>query len=149
MLTADLEGCSPRQCWWYSHKFTQSNSFIYRTESTSGTICLGSSTEKFLSHVMHVFNWSVYMNLPRWPHYITVCLAKLVLGWKYLFFWSNFYYFYFNPLKSSGSIRTSSFNLLKLYILPTECISVFHMVLTINRYFSLNDINRLAFVGET
>jgi hypothetical protein len=39
-------------------------------------------------------------------------------------------------------------NILKLYILPTECITIFRMVLTINSDFSLNSINRLDFVAE-
>jgi hypothetical protein len=37
-----------------------------------------------------------------------------------------------NPLKPSELIHTTSFNILKLCILPTECIFVFRVVLTIN-----------------
>jgi hypothetical protein len=37
-----------------------------------------------------------------------------------------------NPLKPSG---TTWFNILKLHILTTECVFVFHMVLTINSEF--------------
>jgi hypothetical protein len=32
-------------------------------------------------------------------------------------------------------VCTACFNILKLYILPTECVVVFHMVLTINSEF--------------
>jgi hypothetical protein len=32
-------------------------------------------------------------------------------------------------------LKKDCFNILKLYILATECIGVFHMVLTINRDF--------------
>jgi hypothetical protein len=43
---------------------------------------------------------------------------------------------------------TNFFNILELCILPTECIYVFLMVLTVNSEFSLNSINRLGFVAE-
>jgi hypothetical protein len=40
-----------------------------------------------------------------------------------------------NPLKPSGYYMYHMINILKLYILPTECVVVFHMVLTINSEF--------------
>jgi hypothetical protein len=45
------------------------------------------------------------------------------------------------------TIYTTRFNILKFCILPTQCICVFHVVLTVNRDFSLNSINLLAFVA--
>jgi hypothetical protein len=47
------------------------------------------------------------------------------------------------------SIGTTCFTILKLYILPTQCICVLHMVLTINNDCFPNSINRLGFVAET
>lgn len=37
-----------------------------------------------------------------------------------------------NHLKSSGSVGTTCFNMLKLLILSIQCIWVFHVVFTIN-----------------
>jgi hypothetical protein len=52
-------------------------------------------------------------------------------------------------LKHNGTVCTTCFNILKLYILHTDCICVFHMVLTINSDCSVNSINRSDFVAET
>jgi hypothetical protein len=40
-----------------------------------------------------------------------------------------------DPLQSSGSICVICFNILQLYILPTKCIRLFRMVLTIPTHF--------------
>jgi hypothetical protein len=40
-----------------------------------------------------------------------------------------------NPLKSHGSVSTTCFNTPKLCILPTECVCVFYMILTVNSDF--------------
>jgi hypothetical protein len=53
-----------------------------------------------------------------------------------------------NPLKPSGSICTTCFNTLNLYIPPTECIRGSCMVLPINSFFLIS-VNRLFFVAET
>jgi hypothetical protein len=56
----------------------------------------------------------------------------------------------FKSVKPSGYYCTTCCNVLNLCILPTQCTSVFRMVLN-NKYqlFSLNSINRLVFVLET
>jgi hypothetical protein len=51
-----------------------------------------------------------------------------------------------NPLKHRGSMHTAYCN---IQILPTQCICVFHVVLTINNDLSLNNIYRLNFLAET
>jgi hypothetical protein len=51
------------------------------------------------------------------------------------------------PLKPSGSIRTTYFNILKFCILTTQCICMFHMVLTVNSDFLY--ITRLILEAET
>jgi hypothetical protein len=44
---------------------------------------------------------------------------------------------------------TICFITIKLCILPTECICVVHKVLTINRDWFSNSVNRLIFIAET
>jgi hypothetical protein len=51
--------------------------------------------------------------------------------------------------KPRGSICTARFNILKFWVLPTEYICVFHMVLTINSDCFSKQHNRFASVAET
>jgi hypothetical protein len=46
------------------------------------------------------------------------------------------------------SVCTTYFNV-KSYVLPTECIDIFRMILTLKSDYFLNAINRLVFVMET
>jgi hypothetical protein len=49
-----------------------------------------------------------------------------------------------------ATIYTMYYNIKKILgILPTQCIYVFRMVLTITAIISLNNINPLGFVPET
>jgi hypothetical protein len=53
-----------------------------------------------------------------------------------------------SPLKSNGSICTICFNILKLCILPTVCVCVYRMILTINSDCLPKNGNQLDFVVE-
>jgi hypothetical protein len=50
-----------------------------------------------------------------------------ICSWCYLYV-----YGLFNRLKPSGSVCTTRFKILKLCILPEECVCVFRVVLTVN-----------------
>lgn len=52
----------------------------------------------------------------------------------------------YNPMVTACSIW---FNIVKLCVLLTECVSPFHMVLTVLSIVSLNGTNRSTFVAET
>ena len=47
------------------------------------------------------------------------------------------------------SVCTTFFNVKKLRILPTECIYILRMILTLTRDYFLNAINRLFFLLGT
>ena len=47
------------------------------------------------------------------------------------------------------SVCTTFFNVRKLRILPTECIYICRMILTLKSHYFLNAINWLVFVMET
>jgi hypothetical protein len=102
-----------------------------------------------LSGVKHIVS-PVY-----WVHTLTsLCLAlicwSLYRTWfeQFLRYTSNIPYkpvspqsgsisellilFMLNPESRVITIYTTRFNILKLYILPTQCICVFHVVLTVN-----------------
>jgi hypothetical protein len=54
----------------------------------------------------------------------------------------------FNHLKSSGCTNTTYFNIFKLYILPTECTFVFHMVPQETAIIFLTSIKQSALEAE-
>jgi hypothetical protein len=47
------------------------------------------------------------------------------------------------------TVCTTCFNITRLFILPTECIYEFHMILRTIAIISLNNINWLVFAEET